>query len=261
MKRMTNHWQLTAAFASIVLVASADARASETDDRIQSSARKSYVFQTFLKADSITIKCEAGIVTLTGTVAREAHKAMAQHTMEGLPGVKAVNNRLEVTGGTTAERSDAWISARVTSSLMFHRSVDGYATQVHTIDGHVTLKGEATSVAQRELTGEYAKDVYGVKDVKNEMTVSKAFGKQDDKTMSEEAGDAKASVDDASITALVKMTLLYHQSTSVLDTTVKTSDGIVTLGGKAKNAAEKDLATKLTQDIHGVKSVVNSMAI
>jgi len=33
------------------------------------------------------------------------------------------------------------------------------------------------------------------------------------------------------------------------------------LKGKAKNAAEKDLATKLVNDVHGVKSVNNQMTI
>ena len=68
-------------------------------------------------------------------------------------------------------------------------------------------------------------------------------------------------IDDASITAQVKMTLLSHRSTSVLSTKVKTKDGVVILGGKAKNAAEKDLVTKLVNDINGVKSVVNNMSV
>jgi osmotically-inducible protein OsmY len=68
-------------------------------------------------------------------------------------------------------------------------------------------------------------------------------------------------IDDASVTALVKSTLLYHRSTSTLKTTVETKDGVVNLGGTAKNAAEKDLATKLVSDVQGVKKVVNNMTI
>ena len=41
----------------------------------------------------------------------------------------------------------------------------------------MTLKGEADNQAQKDLTTEYAKDVDGVKDVKNEMTVSKTLKK------------------------------------------------------------------------------------
>ena len=74
-------------------------------------------------------------------------------------------------------------------------------------------------------------------------------------------GDVGETIDDASITALVKMTLLYHRSTSALNTKVETNAGVVTLGGKAKNASEKDLATKFVKDVYGVKTVVNNMTI
>lgn len=67
--------------------------------------------------------------------------------------------------------------------------------------------------------------------------------------------------DDASITAQVKMILLYHRSTSALDTSVTTKNGVVTLDGKAKSADERDLAAKLVNDVNGVKSVKNLIKI
>ena len=57
------------------------------------------------------------------------------------------------------------------------------------------------------------------------------------------------------------MALLYHRSTSALNTSVTTSEGVVTLGGKAKSVAEKDLATTVVHDVNGVKSVKNLMTI
>ena len=68
-------------------------------------------------------------------------------------------------------------------------------------------------------------------------------------------------IDDASITAHVKMTLLSHRSTSALHTKVETKHGVVTLSGKAGNVAEKDLVTKLVNDVKGVKNVQNQMTI
>jgi osmotically-inducible protein OsmY len=55
--------------------------------------------------------------------------------------------------------------------------------------------------------------------------------------------------------------LLSHRSTSALKTKVETTDGVVTLSGIAKNAAEKSLVTKLVTDIDGVTSVINNMSI
>jgi osmotically-inducible protein OsmY len=54
---------------------------------------------------------------------------------------------------------------------------------------------------------------------------------------------------------------MSHRSTSALKTKVETTDGVVTLSGIAKNAAEKSLVTKLVTDINGVSSVINNMTI
>ena len=227
--------------------------ASKMDDRIEASAKKSYVFKTYLKEDDIKIQSRDGAVTLTGTVSAEYHKALAQETMAGLPGVKSVDNRLEVKGAPPTANSDAWLRDKVKVTLLFHRSVSAGATEVDVKDGIVTLRGQVANPAQKELTTEYAKDVEGVKNVKNEMTVSKT-SKKTHRT----AGDK---IDDASIIAQVKMTLLFHRSTSALNTTVTTKRGVVTLSGKARNAAEKDLVTKLVNDVNGVKRVRNRMTI
>ena len=240
------------AAAVALLAIGAPVYASKTDDRIESSARKSYVFKTYLKDDDIKIESKNGAVTLTGIVSGEYHKSLAQQTLAGLPGVKSVDNRLEVKGELPAEKSDAWISTKVKTTLLFHRSVSAM-TEVNTKDGIVTLKGDADNQAQKDLTTEYAKDVDGVKEVKNEMTVSKT-PKKTHRTVGEK-------IDDASITALVKMTLLYHRSTSGLNTKVDTKHGVVTLTGEAKNASAKELATKFVKDVHGVKSVKNQMTI
>jgi osmotically-inducible protein OsmY len=79
--------------------------------------------------------------------------------------------------------------------------------------------------------------------------------------MSQQMRDVGDSIDDASVTALVKMILLYHRSTSALDTKVVTINGQVTLEGKAGIAVQKDLATKYVQDVYGVNSVVNNMTV
>jgi len=236
-----------------LLVTSSSLRASETDDRIESSAKKSYVFKTYLKDDAIKTESKNGIVTLTGTVAESSHKSLAENTVESLPGVKSVDNQLKVKGESPAEHSDAWVGTKVKSTLLFHRNVRATKTDVNVADGVVILSGEASSQAQKDLTTEYAKDVEGVKEVKNQMTIAKTPAKPDE-TMGEK-------IDDASITAQVKSSLMAHRSTSAIKTKVQTADGVVTVSGVAKNDAEKSLVTKLATDINGVVSVINNMTI
>ena len=238
-----------------LLAISISAQASKQDDRIESSVKNSHVFRTYLKGDDVKVQSRDSVVTLTGTVSEESHKSLAQETVANISGVKSVDNKLEVKGGGPAENSDAWLTTKVKTMFLFHRNVSAM-TEVNTKDGIVTLRGEAESQAQKDLTTEYAKDVEGVKDVNNEMTAPKTLGKT-----SKKVHTVAGKIDDASVTAQVKMTLLYHRSTSALKTSVTTKNGVVTLSGKAKNAAEKDLATKFVNDVNGVKSVKNHMTI
>lgn len=249
--RSTSNSLLIAAAALMVI--SASLFAADTDKRIESSAKDSYVFKVYLTTDQIKIKADDGVVTLTGTVSDGSHRSMAEETVTNLPGVKSVNNQLIISGTTPTANSDAWISERVRGTLLFHRSVSYVNTQVSVTEGKVTLRGTASSEAQKQLTSEYAEDVSGVKDVDNKMTV----GKPDSKSH-RSVGER---IDDASITTQVRMSLLFHHGTDVFDTKVSTHEGVVTLAGSAKNQAEIDLASKRVNDINGVKSVINQMTV
>lgn len=237
--------------AVFLLAFSVPVQAENMDNAIETSVKESYVFQNYLKDDDIKVKSEDGIVTLTGTVAEESHKTLAADTVAEMPDVKSVDNQLKVKADRPAKMSDAWLLTKVKTTLLFHGSVSA-KTEVDVNGGIVTLRGDAESQAQKDLTTEYVMDIEGVKDVKNEMTVAKG---------AKETRSTGGKIDDSSITAQVKMSLLYHRSTSGLKTKVETKAGVVTLSGKAKNAAEKDLATKRAEDVKGVKSVENLMTI
>lgn len=235
--------------------------ASDTDERIESSAKASYVFRSYLQDENINIESKDGAVTLTGTVSEESQKTLANEMVANLPGVKSVDNKLGLKGAIPAAYSDAWLITKVKSTLLFHKNVSGTATEVFAEKGVVTLRGKATTTAQKDLVTEYAMDVEGVKSVNNEMIVVPDVRKPGEITVSEKVDTSLGAVDDVSITALVKTTLFYHRSTSALNTLVTTKDGVVNLEGSVKNAAEKALVTKLVMDVNGVKGVVNNMTI
>ena len=70
-----------------------------------------------------------------------------------------------------------------------------------------------------------------------------------------------AIIDTASITTQVKMRLIFRDKVSAFHTRVKTNHGVVTLEGKALNAAERDLVTQLASGVSGVRCVENHMVI
>jgi osmotically-inducible protein OsmY len=253
MKRKAIYPLALVAAAAAMFVTSTPLRASETDEKIESSFKQTYVYKTYLKDDAFKAEAKNGVVTLTGTVAEESHKALAQDTAASLPGVTRVDNKLTTKAEAEAANADTWIGRKVKLALMFHRNVNAGNTTIEVKDGIVTLRGEASSTAQKELTTEYAKDIEGVKEVKNEMTLATVPEKVE-RTEGEK-------MDDASVTAQVKTALLTHRSTSAIKTKVDTRNGEVTLTGIAKNAAEKALVTKLVTDIQGVTNVKNEMTV
>lgn len=242
---------LTAAIVGM-LAAGSHLQASESDDRIESTFVTTYVYRTYLKDDAVKPVAKDGVLTLTGTVADESHKTLAQEMAASLPGVTRVDNQLATKADAATGSGDLWIERKLKFALIFHSNVSA-KTGIAVKSGVVTLTGEAASSAARDLTGEYAKDIEGVKEVKNEMTVASA-SEPAVRTIGEK-------IDDASIAAQVKTALKTHRSTSSLSAGVVVRNGEVSLTGIAANAAEKTLVTKVVGDIHGVKSVKNQMTL
>lgn len=243
--------RLVVAVAAVVVLAGTMALASELDDRIEVAARQSYVFRTYLKGDDIDVESRDGFVTLSGTVAEESHRKLAQDTLANLPGVINVENRLELKGEAPAENSDAWLKAKVKAALMLH-SKSNSKTQVYVKDGVVTLKGEAATPEQKEGIGDYVKGIQGVKDIRNDMKVMNQ--EENHQTIGEK-------IDDTSITAQVKMALLSHHFSSIIYTKVQTNNGVVTIFGKAASLPEKEEITRIASAIKGVKNVDNRMTV
>jgi len=238
--------------ALLILVAAPLAMfaSSSTDRKIEEATKASYNYRTVLE-DRVNVKAKDGVVTLSGTVFDKDDKALAEDTVENLPGVLSVKNEIKV-DSSYPERSDNWMAVKIRSRLLVKANVSAATTKVTVNEGNVVLTGSAKNAAQKELTEAYTKDIDGVKSVKNEIVV------KDEPAAPETIGEK---IDDASITSQVKFALLSHKSTSALKTKVTTTDGVVRLTGDANSDAEKSLATKLAQDVRGTKSVTNDMTV
>jgi len=233
------------AASSVTLFASPD-----IDRKIEDAAKASYNFRAVLE-NKVTAKVNEGVVTLTGIVADKDLKSVAEDTVSNLPGVTRVENQITL-DPALKEHSDAWIAWKIRYQLLVHANISYTDTKVDVKEGVVTLTGTAENMAQKELTGEYAKNIDWVKSVKNEIVVKPAPSGA--KTVAE-------AIDDASITSQVKFALFTHKSTSALKTKIATAEGVVVITGVAANDAEKALVSKLAQSIRGVKSVTNNMTV
>jgi len=133
----------------------------------------------------INVTTEKGVVTLKGKVASDVQGDLAVELAKNTTGVERVRRELEVaselkkTGkkGTLekmeTKASDAWITAKVKSMLLFSKENEGADIEVSTNDQIVTLKGTVVSDEQKEKVLKLVGDVVGVKEVRSKLVVEK----------------------------------------------------------------------------------------
>ena len=66
---------------------------------------------------------------------------------------------------------------------------------------------------------------------------------------------------DASITSPVKLSLAFERGVKATDINVDTDRGTVTLNGEVGSEAERQLAAKVSEDVSGVRKVVNRIQV
>jgi hyperosmotically inducible protein len=125
------------------------------------------------------VTTKAGKVTLKGTADSDTAKELVGRMALNTRGVNAVSNELVVTPAKSGmadkakqgseevgeEISDAWITTKVKSSLLYSSNVRGTDVVVNTKAGVVTLTGKVQSGAERALAIEIADNIRGVKSV------------------------------------------------------------------------------------------------
>lgn len=182
-------------------------------------------------------------------------------------------------------QSDPGITTAVKSKLAADDVVKSYRIDVDTADGVVTLNGAVDTPAARERAVELARGTEGVRNVVDELTVSPgatpttgvddelsreareathdADAKTDDAQRkagdtTDRMGDATA---DAALTTKVKSKFLADDDVSGLRIDVDSKDGVVTLTGTVRTAAEKTKAIAVAKNTEGVKSVVDRLKV
>lgn len=129
--------------------------------------------------------------------------------------------------------------------------------QVSVRQGKATLSGNVEEGVNKELAEEIALGVSGVKAVENNIKVATDYVAPDT-SLSRTYGET---IDDSTITAVVKSKLAWSKYTNGLTTKVMTKSGRVTLTGSADSAESRDLAGRLAQNSRGVVAVDNQLLV
>jgi hyperosmotically inducible protein len=200
--------------------------------------------------------------------------------------VSALLGALALTFTTIAcAETDPGITTAVKGKLAADDTVKAYRIDVDTKDGVVTLSGAVDTAVAKDRAVEVAKATDGVRDVVDQLTVSpgatpttgvddplqregrEAAREADAKTdeaqrkAGETADDAGNIASDAALTTKVKTKFLADDQVSGLKIDVDSKNGVVTLTGTVRTAAEKNAAVALAKNTDGVKSVVDRLKV
>src|SRR3989442_6345455 len=101
----------------------------------------------------------------------------------------AAQERSSESDQTVGEQiDDATITTKAKAALLANRSTGALRTSVTTKDGVVTITGTAKNQAEKDLVTRLVRDIKGVKNVDNDMTIGTA--KEADRTVGEQIDEA-----------------------------------------------------------------------
>jgi hyperosmotically inducible protein len=162
---------------------------------------------------------------------------------------------------------DSLITTKVKAKIVGDKGTRADHVEVETVNGVVDLTGTARSKAAAARHVTLARQVQGVKSVKNNIkveaanTTAAADTDADKPRTTAKSGKSDQPVKDTTITTKVKAKFVEDKTVSATDIHVKTVNGVVRLTGNAKSKDESTKAAQLAREVDGVKSVKNNIKV
>lgn len=140
-------------------------------------------------------------------------------------------------------RSDAMISLEVKLGLIADGRTSGFATDVDTRDGVVTLSGKVDAEQSRAAADEVARKVDGVRSVNNQLQVV-----PDAKRKEVDATDEK-------ITDAIEKAMETDPALTDVGLSANSNNGVITLDGTVETREQLLKAAEAIRKVPGVRSV------
>jgi len=144
---------------------------------------------------------------------------------------------------------DSLISAKVREALLASDDVKSLAIKVKTDNAVVELSGFVNNQNQIDLSMKIAKEISGVKEVANQLSIKDSSTSANDK------------MGDSWVTSAVKTALLNDSVLKSFDIAVVTRHGEVMLSGFVDNQAQSLHSVDVAQSVEGVASVLNHTTV
>jgi osmotically-inducible protein OsmY len=212
----------------------------ESDAQLREAVLRQLEWDPQVTSQDINVATSDHIVTLTGFVHTYAEKYAAEKAAQGVYGVQAVANDIEVK--TATEHTDPEIARDVVHAMKINVMVPENGIRAVVNEGFVTLEGTAEWDFQRRSAEACARNVAGVRGVIDHIKVKPRVSPGVVSTRIEEALRRNAELDARRIT-------------------VSATDNKVHLYGSVRSAFEREEAERAAWAAPGVAEVIDHISI
>ena len=147
-----------------------------SDSEISLALETQLLLEESVPSHRLEIKTLEGIVTITGEIENLLAKHRAAEIASTLRGVRAVVNNILV---NPRPRPDQEIKKDIKSAFLNDPAIELSDLEVELSNGIVTLSGIVQSRQERELAGEIAAGIKGVRDINNQIAIKYSLSRSD----------------------------------------------------------------------------------
>ena len=212
---------------------------TEADVRVREEVRRQLDWDPDVDNSAIGVVAKNGVVTLTGFIDSYAGKLAAERAAKRVRGVRAVANDINVR--LKLGLTDADIARNAARALELRIGVpESVQAIVH--DGHVTLTGKVSWIAQRKNAEKAVSHIRGVRGVFNHIEVTPDRTYQDVRRRIVEALHRQADVN------------ARHISVGI-------NGDVAVLTGTVRAWSEREAAERAAADAPGIRWVDNRIVV
>jgi osmotically-inducible protein OsmY len=170
---------------------------------------------------------------------------------------------------TERQVDDAMLTARIKARMTADGRISPSRIDVDTLNGNVTLRGEAPTQEEKDAAEEVARKVEGVRSVSNQVIVNPAVAgtgipsgqevkREAEKAVSNVGQGVKKEAEDAFLLGEIKARLA---AAGYGDVAVSVDRGVVTLKGDSLKDKDRIAVEAIVEKVKGVEKVDNQLTV